>query len=103
MRPDISQSILAILGLEDAALEEQDAALDRAAEEALMAMFQRIEERLPQDKREELYNLFETQTTDQEKAAFFALHAPDASDILMEEITRIKQEALAKATHSGAA
>ena len=93
MTHNLSQNIFSILGLEDAPQEEKRALLDQVAEETMTAFFKRIEDRLPEDRREELYRLFETQTSDEEKAKFFAAYAPDAANILVEEITRIKREA----------
>lgn len=94
MRHDISKNLLTILGLTLASEDEQDAALDRAADEALMGWFERIEARLTPVEREEMYRLFETDTSDEEKAAFFKMHAPDSADILMEEVVRVKERAL---------
>ena len=97
MAHDPSKNIFSILGLEHSPQAEKDALLDMVTEETLMAFFKRIESRLSPDKREEMYRLFETETSNEQKAEFFKTHAPDAESILMEEITRIKQEALAKA------
>ena len=94
MTHDISQNLITLLGLEHAPNEEQAAALDTASEAVIMALLQRIEERLTDAEREEFYRLLETDTTDEEKAAFFSAHAPDAKDILIEEITRVKESAL---------
>ena len=89
-----SKNIFSILGLEHAPQAEKDALLDTVAEATLMAFFKRIEDRLSPDKRAEMYRLFETETSNEQKAEFFKTHAPDAESILMEEIARIKQEAL---------
>jgi len=90
-------NILSLFGMENASEEERDGFLGAATQAVLTAVVTRIEQKLPADKAEEFHRLFETNASDEEKAAFFTTYIPDFKDILMEELARFNREAI---THS---
>lgn len=95
---DQSHNLLALFGLADASPEEQEKFLTEASEKILEAVVERIEQKLPADKREEFFQLFEKEppAPEEEKAAFFRTYVPDFTDILLGEIERFQKEALAR-------
>lgn len=97
LRDALTGDILDTFGLKNAPPEEQEKFLNMASEAILTSVVRRVKEHLPEDKREEFFRLFETPASDEEKAAFFKSHVPDFQKILLEEVARFKQEALAAA------
>ena len=95
---DQSHNLLALFGLADAPPEEQEKFLNDASEKILEAVVEKIETKLPAEKREEFFQLFEKDpsASEEEKAAFFRTHIPDFRDILLGEIERFEREALAR-------
>ena len=86
--------ILKIFDLENAPAEEREKFFQMAGQAILTQVVRRIEQQLPQDKREEFLGLFERPSSDEEKTAFFKQHVPNFKELLLEEVTRFKREAL---------
>lgn len=95
-----SDEILRVFGLHDAPEEERVAFLQSASETILTDVVRRIEAALPEDKKEEFFQLFEKPATDEEMAAFFKTYVPNFKELLVEELTRFKSKALAYAKQS---
>ncbi len=96
---DQSHNLLALFGLASVSPEEQEKFLTEASEKILEAVVEKIEQKLPEDKREEFFRLFEKEppASEEEKAAFFRTYMPDFRDILLAEVERFQREALAHA------
>lgn len=91
-------NLLSLSGMDTASGEEQEEFLTTASHAVLTAVVGRIEQKLPEDKREEFHRLFETNAPDEEKAAFFTTYIPDFKEILVEELERFNREAIAHAS-----
>lgn len=101
--PTQTYNLLSLFGMENASDEEKDAFLGAATQAVLTAVVGRIEQKLPADKAEAFHRLFDTNASDEDKAAFFTAHIPDFKDILMEELTRFNREAITNAKSAGGA
>src|SRR3989338_4014298 len=93
---DQSHNLLALFGLASASPEEQEKFLTEASEKILEATVEKIEQKLPPEKREEFFQLFEKDppASEEEKAAFFRTYVPDFRDILLTEVERFQKKAL---------
>ncbi|OHA03457.1 MAG: hypothetical protein A3J58_03620 [Candidatus Sungbacteria bacterium RIFCSPHIGHO2_02_FULL_52_23] len=93
---DQSHNLLALFGLADASSEAQEKFLNDASEKILEAVVEKIEQKLPPEKREEFFRLFEKDppASEEEKAAFFQTYIPDFRDILLAEVERFQKKAL---------
>ncbi len=89
-------NLLSLFGMGSASEEERDEFLGAATQAVLTAVVGRIEQKLPADKAEEFHRLFETNASDEEKAAFFTTYIPDFKDILLEELQRFNREAITR-------
>ncbi len=89
-----SDEILRVFGLHEAPEEERVKFLQSASESILTAVVGRVEAQLPEDKREEFFQLFEKPATDEEMGAFFKTYVPNFKELLVEELTRFKSEAM---------
>lgn len=89
-------NLLSLFGMQNASAEEKDEFLGAATQAVLTRVVGCIEEKLPAEKAEEFHRLFETNASDEEKAAFFTTYIPDFKDILMEELSRFNREAIAR-------
>ena len=86
--------ILRAFGLENTPEEEQEKFFKIAGQAILTQLVRRIKQQLPEDQREEFFRLFEQPSSDEEKKVFFETHVPNFKDLLFEEVTRFKREAL---------
>lgn len=91
---DFNLDVLKPFGLEHAP-EEWEEFFKLAGEAILTSVVAKIEAGLPEDKREEFFQLFERPATDEEKAEFFTRHVPNFKELLLGEIARFKSEAIA--------
>lgn len=87
-------NLLSLFGMDKASEEEKEEFLTAATHAVLTAVVGRIEKKLPEDKREAFYRLFEAGAPDEEKAAFFKTYVPDFKDVLVEELARFNREAI---------
>ncbi len=89
-------NLLSLFGMGSASEEEKNEFLTAATQAVLTRVVGRIEQKLPADKAEEFHRLFETNASDEEKAAFFTAYIPDFKDILMEELQHFNRSAIEK-------
>lgn len=92
-----SDEILRAFGLHDAPDEAKAEFLQSASEAILTEVVKKIEAQLPEDRRNEFLQLFERPANDEELAMFFKTHVPNFKELLVEELTRFKREAIAHA------
>lgn len=92
-------NLLSLFGLDAAPDEDREKFLAEASEKVLEAVVARIEEKLPPEKREEFYRLFEQEppTSAEEKTAFFRENIPEFADLVLAEVERFRREGLAAA------
>jgi len=92
--PDrLNLDILKAFGIEKAP-QEWEKFLALAGEAILTSVVRRIKDHLPEEKQEEFFWLFETPSSDEEKAAFFKTYVPNFQELLLEETAHFKKEAL---------
>ncbi len=96
-----SDEILRAFNLHDAPEEKRAEFLQSASEAILTGVVKKIEAQLPEDKQNEFLQLFERPTNDEELTAFFKTYVPNFKELLVEELTRFKSEALKHGAQKG--
>jgi len=91
----LDASVLALVGLETAPKEEQDAFLAEATRLILLRLAARIKNELPAEKHEEFSRVFGGGASGEERAAFLEANIPDFEEILLQEILYFKAALLA--------
>jgi len=94
--------VIRAVGLAGATDEEKDRFLNMAKDEILERVLERIEEKLPEDKKGEFFRLFEDEgVSEEERTDFVNKYVPDLGEVVAEETLVLKKEAIGLAKKFG--
>ncbi|MDP3772054.1 MAG: DUF5663 domain-containing protein [bacterium] len=91
----LDASVLALVGLEMAPQEEQDAFLAEATRLILLRLAGRIKNELSEENGQEFEQVFGGEASGEERATFLETHVPDFENILLQEVLYFKAALLA--------
>jgi len=87
-------NLVKAFGLDSASEQEKKEFLDHTSQLVMQKVVERIEQELPEEKREEFLQVFEQPGVQEEKVAFIKQNVPNFEEILLEEMLAFKEEAL---------
>lgn len=93
-------NILEIFGLDKLSEREKQEFLQKAVSLILDRVVARISKELPEDKRQQFFEIFKEGVSDEERWKFIQEDIPDLESVILEELLAFKQEAVELTTHN---